>query len=139
MVITIEIDDSKLKDIESCYGNRKNSTIKKVVFDILYRYLHSEYFDENLEIEEYDENNIEDFILDEIKMEFINIFTYNGYDESLLDKTLLVNAVGKGNFVITEYAVGRIYAFSEIYFKLTNKANRYGKLVELLSSYYLSK
>lgn len=135
MTITINIDESILKEIKTAYGNSNYDTVEGVVNDIFYRYLNQEYFDLELSIEKHEGNDIESFISNEIREQFNAIFISNGYNDLLFDETLFSSALKKEDFSISEYSIGRIYALSEIYFKLRNKVNPYGKLVELIVGY----
>lgn len=135
MTITIDIDKSTLKEIENVYGNSKRYTVESAAYNIFHRYFNQEYFDPELSIEKYESNDIEYFVLNEIKNAFENIFTENGYDKSLFDKKQLNVAINKESLVISEYYIGRIYTLAEIYHKLTGKINPYGKLTELVVGY----
>ncbi|MDX1903188.1 MAG: hypothetical protein SFU27_03430 [Thermonemataceae bacterium] len=139
MIITINIDKSTLNEIKNVYGNSNRYTVKTVLYDIFHRYFNQEYFDTKLSIEEYEDDSVGEFILNEIRNQFNEIFTSNGYNDSLFDENIFSKVINKENFSITEYSIGKIYALSEIYFKLTNEINCYGRLIELLSSYDLNR
>jgi len=50
--LSIEIDRDTIKEIESCYGKANQKTVRNTVEDILDRYLHPEYFNSEIVIDD---------------------------------------------------------------------------------------
>ncbi len=51
MIITLDIDNATLKEIEGTYGNSAPETVEAIANNIMDRYLNIQYFDPNLPIE----------------------------------------------------------------------------------------
>ncbi|MEZ4907123.1 MAG: hypothetical protein R2771_05670 [Saprospiraceae bacterium] len=100
MIITIEIDDSTLK-INNFYGNSQFHTVDTVIMDILNRYSNIEYFDPDLLIDDCENDNLENFILNEIKQKSLILFSNNGYNKLLFDENLFSKAIIKKYFSIS--------------------------------------
>lgn len=136
MNVILNINESVLKEVKNAYGKNDYGTVLIVATDIIDRYLNLEYLNEDLIVDEGEENeDMESYLLNEIKETFQNVFTNNGYDNSLFNVDLLQKELFKDGFTIGEYEIGKINTLSEAYFKLTNEASIYYKLVELLASY----
>jgi hypothetical protein len=139
MIITLDIDKSSISEIENIYDNGKYNTVETVVYDIIERYLHAEYFYPDLKIEDNGNDGLDCFILNKMKVSIQEIIVNNGYDNLLFNATLFSEALDKENFVIPEYTISRIYALSEIYYELTNKPTCYSEIIELIVSYDIRK
>jgi len=75
------------------------------------------------------------FILNEIEKIIFQIIKNNGYDKSLFNPELFNEASQNENFKITEYEIGRIYTFAEIYFRIMQKSTHFGDIIEIIVGY----
>jgi hypothetical protein len=152
MDIQVTIDESSIKEIEYKYNSKSYNTVKSVIENILDRYLNSEYFIEDIDIEDNSESdsensvvnskniNINKYILRNIKHYIEEILLENGYTGSLDDIEHVKNIINSTKFLyLDSYYLGKLYAFTEMYYDLNKKVSIYGPIVELISSQDVNK
>jgi hypothetical protein len=122
--------------------NSLNNKLVASLYDIETKEKISDGDNEKFEIVDYNFTNvIEDnisldlFILNEIEEIIFQIINNNGYDKSLFNPELFDEALQNENFKITEYEIGRIYTFAEIYFKIMQKSTHFGDIIEIIVGY----
>lgn len=79
------------------------------------------------------------FIEEKLETELLEIFSSNSLNTKYLNQNIFERAVSSDEFYISEYQLGRIYAYSEMYFQLTGKANPYATMIENIVSYDIEK
>jgi hypothetical protein len=122
--------------------NSLNNKLVASLYDIDTKEKISDGDNEKFEIVDYNFTNvIEDnisldlFILNEIEKIIFQIINNNGYDKSLFNPKLFDKALQNENFKITEYEIGRIYTFAEIYFKIMQKSTHFDDIIEKIVGY----
>ncbi len=81
--------------------------------------------------------SLDKFIIDTIEDTILKIINRNGYNKSLFNPKLFEKALNNKDFKITEYEIGRIYAFEEIYFRIMQKPTKFNDIIEQIVNYNL--
>jgi hypothetical protein len=122
--------------------NSLNNKLVASLYDIETKEKISDGDNEKFEIVDYNFTNVIEenisldlFILNEIEKIITQIINNNGYDKSLFNPELFNKALQNENFKITEYEIGRIYTFAEIYFRIMQKSTHFGNIIEMIVGY----
>ncbi len=122
--------------------NDLNNKLVASLYDINTKEKISDENNEKFEILDYNftnviENNtsLDSFILNEIEDTIFQIINNNGCDNLLFKPELFARALSSKDFKITEYEIGRIYTFAEIYFRIMQKSTHLGDIIEKIVGY----
>lgn len=122
--------------------NELNHKLVASLYDIDTKEKISDSDNDKFEILDYNFTNVVEnsisldlFILTEIEETIFQIIKNNDYDKSLFNPELFNKALSNENFKITEYEIGRIYTFAEIYFRIMQKPTHFGDIIEKIVNY----
>lgn len=99
--------------------------------------LHLDYW-EDIDSDSFENNNsIDEFqnsLVNLIRNELTEILSNNGFNENNLSYDFFNQKFNQNNIHISEYQIGRIYSFAEMYYKYTGNENPYNNIIDLISN-----
>ena len=98
---------------------------------------------ENIESNSYINNNsidnFENSLVNSINNELIEILSNNGFNKNNLSYNFFNQKFNQKKIYISEYQIGRIYSFAEMYYQYSGNVNPYDNIIALISNYDLNK